>query len=98
METFTEDQRISSQKINMDKSEMAFSKGLITRVKAEFYSQMHIKIVNQITKYLGMLTQLGRSKVQDFNFFMERIWSNLKGLKEKNLSFARRGGEFSLEL
>ncbi|RHN41063.1 hypothetical protein MtrunA17_Chr8g0361981 [Medicago truncatula] len=38
-----------------------------------------------------MPTQFGRSKEQDFKFIMDRIWKNLKGWKEKSLSFEGRG-------
>jgi len=38
-----------------------------------------------------MPTHFGRSKVQDFNFLMDRIWAKLKGWKENNLSFEGRG-------
>ena len=38
-----------------------------------------------------MPTQFGRSKEQDFHFIMDRIWSKLKGWKEKSLSFEGRG-------
>ncbi|MCI47781.1 reverse transcriptase-like protein, partial [Trifolium medium] len=38
-----------------------------------------------------MPTQIGRSKQGVFKFIMDRVWSKLKGWKEKNLSFAGRG-------
>lgn len=38
-----------------------------------------------------MPTQFGRSKVQDFNFIMDKVIKKLKGWKERNLSFAGRG-------
>lgn len=38
-----------------------------------------------------MPTQFGRSKAQDFNYIMDRIWKKLKGWKEKKLSFEGRG-------
>jgi hypothetical protein len=37
-----------------------------------------------------MPTTMGRSKIQDFKFLIDKIWSKLKGWKEKNLSFAGR--------
>jgi ribonuclease HI len=46
--------------------------------------------VDYFSKYLGMPTQLGRSKQEVFNFILDKIWKKLKGWKEKNLSFAGR--------
>ncbi|MCH84712.1 hypothetical protein A2U01_0005547, partial [Trifolium medium] len=47
-------------------------------------------IKDHFSKYLGMPTVVGRSKNQVFNFIQEKIWTKLKGWKEKNLSFAGR--------
>ncbi|MCH97409.1 putative ribonuclease H protein [Trifolium medium] len=52
---------------------------------------MPIQITDNITKYLGMPTQIGRSKQGVFKFIMDRVRNKLKGWKEKNLSFAGRG-------
>jgi hypothetical protein len=84
-------QRVSGQSINLDKSEMVFSPNISEDIKASFHQHMPILISNNITKYLGLPTQIGKSKNQVFQFLMDRIWSKLKGWKEKNLSFAGRG-------
>jgi hypothetical protein len=90
MKALEEYQRISGQQINLQKSEMTFSPNLQSNVKADFHAIMPIHITNNIAKYLGMPTTMGRSKIQDFKFLMDKIWSKLKGWKEKNLSFAGR--------
>lgn len=69
---------------------MVFSSRLREEVKRNFHSQLRIKISSKISKYLGLPTQFGRSKVQDFNYIMNKITKKLKGWKEKNLSFAGR--------
>jgi hypothetical protein len=51
---------------------------------------MTMQRVDYFSKYLGMPTQLGRSKQEVFNFILDKIWKKLKGWKEKNLSFAGR--------
>jgi hypothetical protein len=84
-------QSISGQKVNLDKSEMVFNPRLREDIKQKFQAQLPIAISTKITKYLGMPTQFGRSKVQDFNFIMDRVIKKLKGWKERNLSFAGRG-------
>lgn len=91
MDIFDKYQRISSQKLNLNKSEMVFNPTLLQIIKTEFQQFMPIQITSNINKYLGLPTQVGRSKTQVFNFLMERIRKKLKGWKEKNLSFLGRG-------
>jgi hypothetical protein len=76
-------QEASGQHINMAKSEMVFSPNISNNIKKEFQDILPVKISSSITKYLGMPTQFGRSKEQDFNFIMDRIQKKLKGWKEK---------------
>jgi hypothetical protein len=83
-------QRISGQQINLSKSEMTFSPLLQQSIKQAFHNIMQIQIMDSIAKYLGMPTTIGRSKMQNFNFIMDKVWSKLKGWKERNLSFACR--------
>jgi len=90
MNVLQEYQQASGQKVNMDKSEMIFSPNISMEFKKEFQSKLPIKISTSIKKYLGMPTYFGRSKEQDFNFIMDRIWKKLKGWKEKSLSFEGR--------
>lgn len=40
---------------------------------------------------LRLWIEFGRSKDQDLNFIMDRIWKKLKGWKEKCMSFEGRG-------
>lgn len=84
-------QEISGQKINLDKSEMIFSPNISQTYKHQIQIYLPIKISDSIQKYLGMPTQFGRSKEQDFHFIMDKIWKKLKGWKEKCLSFEGRG-------
>jgi hypothetical protein len=81
-------QEASGQLVNMDKSEMIFSKHTPHDQKAEIYSTLPMKTVQHFNKYLGMPTHMGRSKRQIFDFIQDRIWKKLKGWKEKHLSFA----------
>jgi hypothetical protein len=83
-------ERASGQQINLSKSEMTFSPNLNQSIKQGFQKIMPIQISHTITKYLGMPTTMGRAKLHDFNFIMDRVWSKLKGWKERNLSFAGR--------
>ncbi|XP_030948600.1 uncharacterized protein LOC115972446 [Quercus lobata] len=46
--------------------------------------------IKQYEKYLGLPSFMGRGKKASFAFIKERVWSKLKGWKEKLLSQARR--------
>jgi hypothetical protein len=80
---FDEYQRISGQQINMAKSEMTFSPNIQQTIKEDFKGVLPFTITNTILKYLGMPTQIGRSKQTGFNFIMDRIKKKLKGWKER---------------
>ncbi|MCI18524.1 putative ribonuclease H protein, partial [Trifolium medium] len=91
MQVLHEYQRASGQQINIGKSEMMFSSKVSNTIKEEIQAIVPIPITNNIAKYLGMPTQVGRSKKQLFNFIMDKIWGKVKGWKENKLSFAGRG-------
>jgi hypothetical protein len=69
---------------------MTFSLRLHQHIKDDFQRNLPLLITNNITKYLGMPTQIGHSKQAVFNFIMEKVRGKLKGSKEKHLSFAGR--------
>ncbi|MCH82913.1 putative ribonuclease H protein [Trifolium medium] len=83
-------QEASGQLVNMDKSDLMFSKHKPQPMKAMLHTILPMKMVSHFSKYLGMPTQMGRSKRQVFDFIQDRIWKKLKGWKEKHLSFAGR--------
>jgi hypothetical protein len=83
-------QKASGQLVNMAKSETMFSKRVPEDTRREINQIMTMQRVDYFSKYLGMPTQLGRSKQDVFNFILDKIWKKLKGWKEKNLSFAGR--------
>ena len=92
----TQCQEASRKWVIMDKSEMIFSPNISPDFKTKFQENLLVKINDNIHKYLGMPTQFGSFKEQDFYFIMDKIWKKLKGWKEKSLSFEGRG--FSSEL
>jgi hypothetical protein len=91
LDFFYEYQRISGQKINMDKSEMTFSPHIQQHIKEEFHSTLPFSITSSISKYLGMPTQIGQSRQSSFNFIMDKIRNKLKGWKERHLYYVGRG-------
>jgi hypothetical protein len=84
-------QEASGKRVNLDKLDMFFSPNISMDFKKLFQKELPIKISNIINKYLGMPNHFGRFKEQYFSFIMDRIWSKLKGWKEKNISFEGRG-------
>ena len=55
-----------------------------------------VKAVESISKYLGLPTRIGRSKKEVFRAIKERMYSKLKGWKEKSL--LKAGKEVLLKL
>ena len=49
-----------------------------------------VPIIRQYEKYLGLPSFIGRAKYASFAQIKERVWSKLKGWKEKLISQARR--------
>jgi hypothetical protein len=83
-------QNASGQLVNVNKSEIMFSKHVKEEVKRSIHQILHMQQVEQFSKYLGMPTYIGRSKNQTFQFLQDKVWKKLKGWKEKHLSFAGR--------
>jgi hypothetical protein len=81
----------SGQLVNMTKSEIMYSKQVPNNIKEEIGQILPMQRVEFFSKYLGMPTQLGKSKNQVFNYISDRVLKKLKGWKERNLSFAWRG-------
>jgi hypothetical protein len=78
-------QSASGQLINLDKSEISFSRNVPDDRKILFHGWMQNKVVECHSKYMGLPAFVGRSKQQVFNFIQDRVWKKLKGWKEKFL-------------
>ena len=85
----------SGQKINYEKSEVSFSRGIRTEQKAELIGILNMRQVDKHEKYLGIPSISGRSKKIIFASLLDRIWKKLQGWKEKFLS--RAGKEILLK-
>ena len=81
-------QQASGQLVNLDKSEISFSRNTPTDRQNLLQGWMNVKAVENHSKYLGLPTFVGRSKRQVFDFIQERVWKKLKGWKETMLSQA----------
>ena len=85
----------SGQKINYEKSEVSFSRGVSIEQKAYLISILNMRQVEKHEKYLGIPSISGRSKKLVFSSLLDRIWKKLQGWKEKLLS--RAGKEILLK-
>ena len=78
----------SGQKINYEKSEVSFSKGMSYEKKEELIDLLHMRQVDRHQKYLGIPTVCSRSRKVIFRELLDRMWKKLQGWKEKLLSRA----------
>ncbi|XP_057439477.1 uncharacterized protein LOC130731262 [Lotus japonicus] len=83
-------QQASGQLVNLDKSEISYSRNVSEDRKHVIQDRLQVKVVEIQSKCLGLPTYVGRSKTQVFNFVQERVWKKLKGWKEKSLSMEGR--------
>ena len=63
----------SGQKLNMDKSEVSFSRNIELEKKNLFQMKLSFKAVDEHGKYLGLPTYIGSSKKQVFHVIQDRI-------------------------
>jgi hypothetical protein len=83
-------QEASGQLVNMDKSEIIFSRHVPQHKRDSIKQVLPMQQVNNFSKYLGMPTHMNKSKLQTFNYIQDCVWKKLKGWKAKHLSFASR--------
>jgi hypothetical protein len=76
----------SGQRINMDKSSMSFSKVCleVTRESIKHEQNVHRETLNE--KYLGMPSDVGRSKSGAFKYLKDKVWKKVLGWMEQLLS------------
>ncbi|KAF7152045.1 hypothetical protein RHSIM_Rhsim01G0173900 [Rhododendron simsii] len=80
--------KASGQLINLQKSSMFFSKNTGADLKRALSSNLVIPVRTDLGKYLGLPTEVGKSKTEMFNYIKERVLQKLAGWKEKILNQA----------
>jgi hypothetical protein len=78
--------RASGQQINRDKSSIFFSKRCPGTVKEEVKNILHVQSETLNEKYLGMPSDVGRSKSGAFKYLKDRVWKKIQGWLERLLS------------
>ena len=74
------------QKLKKDKNTLFFSKATSLSTQENIINLLRVSEVMQYEKYMGLPSFVGRGKKASFAFIKERVWSKLKGWKEKLLS------------
>ncbi|XP_021756633.1 uncharacterized protein LOC110721751 [Chenopodium quinoa] len=74
-------ERASGQKVNLDKTEVAFSKCVTIERRHEIVDTLGVREVDRHEKYLGFPTIIWKSKRAIFACLKERIWKKLNGGK-----------------
>ncbi|XP_057247591.1 uncharacterized protein LOC130589950 [Beta vulgaris subsp. vulgaris] len=80
----------SGQKLNMEKSQVSFSRNIEQEKQDTLQMKLTFKAVEEHEKYLGLPTYIGSSKKRVFQCIQERVLKKLKGWKESFLSQAGR--------
>ena len=80
----------SGQQINRGKTQLFFSSNTKQPTRSKISNLFGVPAVSQYEKYLGLPSFVGRAQKQSFSYIRERVWSKIKGWKEKLLSQAGR--------
>jgi hypothetical protein len=86
----TEYELASGQQINRQKTTLIFSKSTPRHIQNNIQGMLGVPVIRQYEKYLGLPSFVGRAKYLNFAQIKERVWSKLKGWKEKLISQAGR--------
>ncbi|KAL0300327.1 UNVERIFIED_CONTAM: hypothetical protein Sangu_3127100 [Sesamum angustifolium] len=81
-------ERASGEVINLQKSKVIFSSNTPEELRPQLTRIMNVRVVEKFDKYFGLLSIVGRSKLEIFNSLCECIWKRVLGWKEKLLSQA----------
>ena len=83
-------EKASRQKLNRDKTTLFFSRNTLQTMQEELKDILGVPSIQQYEKYLGLPSLVGKEKLTCFSQIKERVWSKIKGWKEKLLSPAGR--------
>jgi hypothetical protein len=76
----------SGQRINLQKSSIFFSKGCSQMIRDEVKLILNVSNESLSEKYLGMPTDVGKSKNGAFKYLKDRVWQKVQGWMEQILS------------
>ena len=79
-------EKASGQQLNRAKTTLFFNRNTPQATQAEIKDILGVPSIQQYEKYLGLPSLVGKEKITCFSQIKERIWSKVKGWKEKLLS------------
>lgn len=82
--------RASGQHINMQKSEVFFSRNVPEGDKHRIAQILGVRITLGTGKYLGLPSLVGRNRKGVFSFIKDRVWQQINSWSSKSLSRAGR--------
>lgn len=68
---------VSGQKVNLTKSAITFGKKILPQIQGQIHAILQIHNSGGCGKYLGLPERLSRSKVEDFQFVVEQVKSQI---------------------
>jgi hypothetical protein len=74
------------QRINMDKSSIFFSKGCPAVLKESIKNTLEVQRETLNEKYLGLPSNMGKSKSGAFKYLKDKVWKKVLGWMEQFLS------------
>jgi hypothetical protein len=80
----------SGQQVNRQKTTLFFSNSTPQHIKDSIQAMLGVPVIQQYERYLGLPSFVGRAKYSSFAQIKERVWSKLKGWKEKLILQAGR--------
>lgn len=72
-------ERALGLRVNYEKTEVSFSKGVPSYLRREIADSLEVKEVEKYSKYLGIPTIIGHSKKEFFQVLVERVWKKVHG-------------------
>lgn len=81
-------EKASGQQVNLEKTELTFSKNVPEDVKNSVQERIGVEVAESYEKYLGLPTVVGKPKKVIFARLRDKIWRKIKRWKERFLSQA----------
>ncbi|KAL9687653.1 hypothetical protein QQ045_032060 [Rhodiola kirilowii] len=88
--TLVQFERASGQRVNLEKSEIVFSRNTPIDIQQRVAAVLMVRQVPSHSKYLGLPLVVGQRKVEVFNSIVEKVWNKINDWKNKFLSMAGR--------
>lgn len=80
----------SGQAINLDESVLFFSSNVSLQNRQLLANTLGVHTRQDVGKYLGLPSLIGRNRIDVFNYVTDRIWKKVSSWKGKTLSMAGR--------